>query len=266
MCEFEKKWEEVGLSDDFMFGKVMQDSDLCRKLLERIFPNINIEHIEYPELQKTIKPDSDAHGIRLDVYVRDDKNSVYDIEMQAVDTKELPKRSRYYQSIIDIQELDAGRYYKELGQSFVIFICLQDVFGEGRHKYIFENRCCEDTNLVLQDGTQKIFLNASGTKDDVSEAMKKFLDYVAGKISDDPYVQELEAAIIKARNNQEWRHEFMTLQMRDRENIEKGIEQGKRKLIIEALQNGTSPEELISVLKIPAEEVYEIAKELEKQD
>ena len=62
----------------------------------------------------------------------------------------------------------------------------------------------------------------------------------------------------------------MTLQMRDRENIEKGIEQGiekgRRKLIIEALQNGTSPEELISVLKIPAEEVYEIAKELEKRD
>ena len=58
----------------------------------------------------------------------------------------------------------------------------------------------------------------------------------------------------------------MTLQMRDRENIEKDIEQGRRKLIIEALQNGTSPEELISVLKIPAEEVYEIAKELEKQD
>ena len=54
--------------------------------------------------------------------------------------------------------------------------------------------------------------------------------------------------------------------MRDRENIEKGIEQGRRKQIIEALQNGTSPEELISVLKIPAEEVYEIAKELEKQD
>ena len=52
----------------------------------------------------------------------------------------------------------------------------------------------------------------------------------------------------------------MTLQMRDRENIEKGIEQGRRKLIIEALQNGTYPEELISVLKIPAEEVYEIAK------
>ena len=110
MCEFEKKWEEVGLSDDFMFGKVMQDSSLCKKLLERIFPDINIERIEYPELQKTIKPDSDAHGIRLDVYVRDDKNSIYDIEMQAVDTKELPKRSRYYQSMIDIQELDAGRY------------------------------------------------------------------------------------------------------------------------------------------------------------
>ena len=66
----------------------------------------------------------------------------------------------------------------------------------------------------------------------------------------------------------------MTLQMRDRENIEKGIEQGieqgiergRRELIVEALKNGTSPESLIAVLKIPEEEVYKIVEELEKQD
>ena len=63
---------------------------------------MNIERIEYPELQKNINVDMVAHSVRLDVYVKDDKETVYDIEMQVSDTKELPKRSRYYQGMIDL--------------------------------------------------------------------------------------------------------------------------------------------------------------------
>lgn len=58
--------------------------------------------------------------------------------------------------------------------------------------------------------------------DDVSDDMKKFLEYIGGKMSDNLYVQELEAAVVEARKNKEWRHEFMTLEMRDRENLERG--------------------------------------------
>ena len=74
----------------------MQDPEICREVLRRILPQLNIERIEYPELQKEIREDIDARSVRLDVYVRDNKETVYNIEMQAVDTKELPKRSRYY--------------------------------------------------------------------------------------------------------------------------------------------------------------------------
>ena len=48
-------WEELGLSNDFLFGKVMQDAELCKELLQIIFPNIKIKHIKYPELQKVFK-------------------------------------------------------------------------------------------------------------------------------------------------------------------------------------------------------------------
>ena len=43
-------WEELSISNDFMFGKVMQDPELCRELLQRILPDLDIDHIEYPEL------------------------------------------------------------------------------------------------------------------------------------------------------------------------------------------------------------------------
>lgn len=89
------KWEELSISNDFLFGKVMQDAELCKELLQRILPDLDIDHVEYPELQKMITEDIDAKGVRLDVYVNDGKGIVYDIEMQAVTFRCLPRRTRY---------------------------------------------------------------------------------------------------------------------------------------------------------------------------
>ena len=47
----------------------------------------------------------------------------------------------------------------------------------------------------MGDETTKIFLNADSTMDDVSKELKAFLDYVAGKITNDAFVQELDEAV-----------------------------------------------------------------------
>lgn len=142
-------WEELGIDNDFLFGKVMQDPELCKELLQRILPDLKIDHVEYPQLRKGIKPDVDAKSVRLDVYVKDEKGTVYDIEMQVTDTKEFPKRTRYYQSMIDLQMIDKGQPYKKLKPSYIIFICPFDMFGKRRHIYTFENICKEDGSIVL---------------------------------------------------------------------------------------------------------------------
>ena len=151
-------WEELQISNDFIFGKIMQDPKLCKGLLQRM--------------------------------------------------------------------IDKGEPYKKLKPSYIIFICPFDQLGMGRHIYTFENICKEDKSVSLKDGTTKIFLNAKGTMDDVSPGLKAFLDYVAGKKPADPFVEELEEAVKNARKNREWRHEYMTLLMRDQENIEMGMEKG----------------------------------------
>ena len=66
--------------------------------------------------------------------------------------------------------------------------------------------------------------------DDVSPGLKAFLDYVAGKKPADPFVDELEEAVEKAKKNREWRHEYMTLLMRDQENREIGEKYGENKM------------------------------------
>ncbi|MCI8301109.1 MAG: Rpn family recombination-promoting nuclease/putative transposase [Lachnospiraceae bacterium] len=219
-------WEELSISNDFLFGKVMQNPELCKELLQRILPDLDIDHVEYPELQKTIKEDFDAKGVRLDAYVNDGKGTVYDIEMQAVTSKYLPKRTRYYQSMIDLQLVDKGQDYDTLNNSYIIFICLSDLFGKNRYMYTFENVCEEDSEVILNDGAKKVFLNADGKNGAVSEELKAFLDYVAGRPSEDIFVKKLKRAVEKAKKNREWRHEYMTLLMRDRENRKIGMEVG----------------------------------------
>ena len=237
----------------------MQNPELCKELLQRILPDLKIDHIEYPELQKNIKQDIDAKSVRLDVYVKDEKAVVYDIEMQVSDTKELPKRSRYYQSMIDLQLIDKGQYYNELNRSYVIFICPFDAFGKGRHIYTFENICKEDGSISMGDEAVKIFLNAKGTMDDVSKELKAFLDYIAGKKPVDSYVEKLEEAVKEAKKNREWRHEYMTLLMRDQENQKIGEKRGEKrgekkmaKLIILLNEDGR----LSDIIRVSQDEEY----------
>lgn len=95
-----------------------------------------------------------------------------------------------------------------------------------QHIYTFESLCKEDKSISLGDCTTKIFLNTDSELDDVNKGLRAFLDYVRGKSSEDSFVKKLEEAIEGAKKNREWRHEYVTLLMRDQENIEKGIEQG----------------------------------------
>ena len=81
----------------------------------------------------------------------------------------------------------------------------------------------------MGDETTKIFLNTDSDMDDVSKELKAFLDYAAGKTTNDTFVQELDKAVKEAKQNREWRHEYMTLLMRDQINVEKGIEKGVEK-------------------------------------
>lgn len=104
----------------------------------------------------------------------------------------------------------------------------------------------------MGDDTTKIFLNTEGKMADVNQKLTAFLDYVAGKKSDDSFVQKLENAIKIAKQNREWRHEYMTLLMRDQENIEKGIERGIEKeetrIIIRLYHNGFTPNQITDLL------------------
>ncbi|MCR5226525.1 MAG: Rpn family recombination-promoting nuclease/putative transposase [Eubacterium sp.] len=201
---------ELTIKNNAIFNIVMMRPNLCRQCLERIL-NIKISDIKYLEHEKTLDQVITAKSIRLDVYCEDD-NSVYNIELQNGIIEELPKRSRYYQSMIDIELLSKGASYSDLKNNFVIVICTFDSHHKKRHLYTFRNVCIEDTDIELGDCTSKIFLNTKGELDDIPKSLRNFLEYIdTGEVTDD-YTKELEDTVIEVKNDKKWRNAIMTVE------------------------------------------------------
>ena len=237
-----KDYSELDLTDSFIFSKVMTDERLCKRLLEIIL-GIDILRIEYIEAEKDMKFAPDGKGVRLDVYVDDKQGTVYDIEMQAIDTKELPKRSRYYQSMIDLTALEKGASYEDLKKSYVIFICMADVFGKGRYVYTFRNICVEDPSIELGDDATKIFLNPYGSGE-ISEELSEFFGYLREHKPTGEFTKALDESVTTARGSAVWRKEYMTLEMEIRHAAHVAREEGETSslvsLICKKLKKGMS--------------------------
>ena len=268
-----KKYEELELRDDFMFSRIMSNHKFVKPLLETIL-GVKIRKIVYPQTQKTIDLSLQAKGIRLDVYVEDDQNTVFNLEMQTSDGANLPKRMRYYQGMIDLNILDKGKDYTTLKKSYVIFICTFDPFGEGRHIYTFCNTCQENTALTLDDDAVKIILSTKGTMDDVSPEMKRILDYIDGKGASDKFTEELEEAVRSARQNERWRLDYMTLEYEYRqrylegkeegraEGREEGRAEGRERTIQKLHERGESIASIADIVELNEEEVKRVISEL----
>ena len=205
-----KRWEDLTITDDFMFCKVMSDPDICKELLE-ILLHIKIERLEFQEPQKSFKLTSESRGIRLDVYVKD-SNRVFDIELQTTNERNLELRTRYYQGVMDISELEKGEFYSNMKESYIIFICMFDPFGADMPIYTVKQTFKENEKLIFDDKTHKIFYNVNAFEklsNDVET--KAFLEYLCKHQSTTKFTQSLETAVYRNRNNQNWRQDYMTL-------------------------------------------------------
>ena len=238
-----KPIEELTFTDDFMFGRIMQNAEICKGFLERML-EIKIERIEYPELQKSISPHYQSKGIRLDVYVQD-SNRVFDIEIQNSLDENLPKRTRYYQSMMDVDLLLKGKNYTELKESFVIFICKKDFFGFNLPCYSFSNICKEKPDLSLKDESHKIIFNASAFKQEKNVEKKSILEYISDRTSTTDFTAKLNSLVEQTKLNEIFRGDYMAWGLAEfdaerrgyKEGIEAGISQGSQQAKIETAKN-----------------------------
>ena len=187
--------QELNLADNFLFGKVMSDSEICRMILEKIL-NIPIKKVEFPVTRKTTDIAPNSRGVRLDACINDEQDTIYSVEILRCGDEELLRKTRYFQCNIDSGIILLGEESTKLKKSYIIFICTFDPFSDGRHLYTFENLCVENLSLTLGDETAEIFLSTKGKKDDVDDEMKDFLAYIEN--STDTCVQQTSSPLVKA--------------------------------------------------------------------
>ena len=206
-----KKFEDLTISDNFMFQKVMQDADICKDFIEKLL-HINIKTVNYIESEKTISLGNNSKGIRLDVYVETDDGRIIDIEMQtSKENQDFGKRTRYYQGLIDLNILNKGESYRKLKESYIIFVCTFDPFNRSRMIYTFRNACVEDSNLSLNDGTTKIFLNATGKIGNLDSDIESFLRYVNSGNVRGEFTNRIDERLRELKEREEIGVEYMTL-------------------------------------------------------
>ena len=256
----ETKFEDLTISNDFMFKEVMKSNKgLCKRLVGSIMQQ-DIEDIVYIETEKTLQPYYDSRGIRLDVILADKNHTRYNLEMQAKnvigDTGEalLPKRTRYYQSVIDMDMLKKGQDFDELDPLVLIFICTFDLYKEGRYVYTFKSRCLENLELELANDVTVKLVNAKGKQGQVNDLLKNFLQYVMTNEPVDDFTEEVERQVWAVKNDKKAREEYMVLQAKIREHeivaYEAGEAQGHAAGLAEGLAEGEAKKSRETAIKM----------------
>lgn len=251
-----KQLKELTIKDNFLFGAVMMEEEICRGFLERVL-GFSIAQVEVCR-EKSIVYHPEYRGIRLDVYAKDEKNTHYNIEMQVVKKPELGRRVRYYHGQIDMELLLSGRDYTELPDTYVIFICDFDPFGEKKYCYTFENHCQEVPGLGLGEGSRSIFLSTMGENDEeVSKELVRILRFVKADLEEsqrdfeDEFICHIQETIRRIKGSRKMEERFMILEemLRDEraegkaEGIAEGKVKGKAEAVLELLEDlGTVPE------------------------
>ncbi len=233
----EEKWEQATLANNFIFCKIMEsEPEICKHVIE-ILLGIEIDRIELPQTERTMQESFESKSVRFDVYAKD-SSRIFDVEMQTTTSKKLSKRSRYYQSIIDVEHLTAGTDYDELKDVYIIFICLGDVFKQGLPLYTFENICTENGRTKLNDRTFKVFFNADLCDKIDSKERRNFLAFLKANKASDDFTETLQKKLALAKKNMEWRRQYMTWEQTIKEYAKDAFEEGRQKGLEDGLKRG----------------------------
>ena len=234
-----RNFKDLTIRDAFMFAAVMSDPEICRRVLELA---LGIPISEVPiQTEKTMSYHSEYHGVRLDVYAADVNRTRFNVEMQVTLQKFLSKRSRYYHDQIDMDALLTGNSYEDLPDTYVIFICDFDPFGDGLYRYS-TGTYCEETGNRINDGVKTIYLNAHGkNRKDIPEELLEFLDYVKNtgrrkEISTtDPFVRHLQNTIDTIKQDRSMEERYMLLEEMMRNEKQEGRQEIAVQFLLDSL-------------------------------
>jgi predicted transposase/invertase (TIGR01784 family) len=261
---------QFNLSDFALFLSVMKHKRAYECVLSVFLdePDIMLKEVK---VEQVVLNRSGKRAIRLDAWAQAEDQRQFNMEMQN-DSKndDIPKRSRFYQSMIDTPILKAGKKtkYRNLPSTVIIFITQEDIFKRDRAKYTFTEQCEEVEDLKLEDGTTKIFLNM--TSKNGSKELISMLQYMKETRIDNPEILvkddrilELDKIVTEVRESEEWEAVQMNfMEVCTERGIQQGRELERAKLIEKMLRKGMNEKEIMELTGYSSDMIDEIKKQI----
>ena len=261
--------KDLTLLDRFLFSETIEDPRNLQIILEIILgKDVLLKYLPQPEKEQKKSPL--YRYIRVDVWSEDIYNTVYDVEVQKKDTRNLPRRSRFYQSLMDGRLLKPGESdFNQLKDICLIIIAPFDIFGYEKYQYTFEMRCREVPQLSMEDGATRIFLNTHGKNpEDVSPELVELLYYMehSNQRTSVSYqssrVRELQGNVNTIVENEEMGVRFMQaweeLLLERQEGREEGLQLQLQNQIKKKLLKGQSVEQIAEALEETPERIQQL--------
>ncbi|MBB5217694.1 Rpn family recombination-promoting nuclease/putative transposase [Treponema rectale] len=265
MGQFSKPWKDLTFKDNFIFCKVMKNEEICKRMLE-ILLGIEIKKICYIETEKTLENYYDSRGIRLDVYVKD-CNRVFDIEIQTGNYSDLLLRSRYYQSASDVENVKRRTKFRNIKETYIVFICEDDPFGMGLPVYTKKNSFAETDALTYDDKSHAVFYNSSAWSKVQDEEVRDVLRFIHESKTTSAFSRLLEENTVRAKSRPEMEDEymyFMDVLEEEKEEareagLSEGIAKGEHKKALETakelIKEGISLQTIVKCTGLPENEI-----------
>ena len=226
-----KTLQDLTIKDNFLFGAVMSVEENCKGFLEMVL-GFSIAQVVVSK-EKSIVYHPEYKGVRLDIYAEDENHTHYNVEMQMKKKTALGKRSRYYHSQMVMEALTSGEDYETMPDTFVIFVCDFDPFGEHLYCYTFGNECREKKNVKLDDGSCTIFLSTRGeNEEEVPAELVRFLKFVTADLEEseedfqDKLVKRFQETIHNIKADREMGERYMIFEEMLREEKQEGRQEG----------------------------------------
>lgn len=230
-----KSLQELNMLDSFLFSastEKIQDAEFIAKIIIERATGKKLDKVVVEEEKQLVGIDVNQRGVRLDLCISEIENErlarVYDIEPNNYAYSDLPRRDRYYQSMLDVKLLDRGTAFRNLPELISIWILPRDPFGCNQMVYTVKNVVVENNDLLYNDGVTKLFLYTEG-KYGGSEKLRALLKYMASTSAADATDDELEKlhnVVDNVKHRKEVGERYMSLQDWVEYEIETGIEEG----------------------------------------
>ena len=146
------------IDDDFMNIIFSENTPLVEYVLQVILDKSDLVIEESKTQVKTNHFGS--RNVTFDVLAKDNTGKKYNIEVQRSSAGADTRRARYHSASIDVDSLSSGQTFKELLDSYVIFITEKDVLN-GQEPIYHINRSIAETTEIFDDGAHIIYVNAS---------------------------------------------------------------------------------------------------------